>query len=106
MGRGEHGLGRGCRGLVAVRCRERIGGPSRDPGRSALDPGTRLSTPRGGPAAMYWGGGPRPTGAGGDVTIVVVGESSAEGVPYRDWLSVGKIVAWQLRRLFPQRMFH
>jgi lysophospholipase L1-like esterase len=51
-------------------------------------------------------GGPRPTGASGDVTIVVVGESSAEGVPYRDWLSVGKIVAWQLRRLFPQRMFH
>ena len=27
-------------------------------------------------------------------------------MPYRDWLSVGKIVAWQLRRLFPQRMFH
>ena len=40
------------------------------------------------------------------MTLVVVGESSAEGVPYRDWLSVGKIVVWQLRRLFPQRMFH
>ena len=51
-------------------------------------------------------GGPRPRDAGDDVTIVVVGESSAEGVPYRDWLSVGRIVAWQLRRLFPQRMFH
>ena len=51
-------------------------------------------------------GGPRPGHAGDDVTLVVVGESSAEGVPYRDWLSVGRIVAWQLRRLFPQRMFH
>src|SRR5262245_23106231 len=43
---------------------------------------------------------PRPTANGEDVNILVVGESSAEGVPYRDWLSVGKIVAWQLRRLF------
>ncbi len=43
---------------------------------------------------------------GGDVQIVVVGESSAEGVPYRDWLSVGKVVAWQLRRAIPWRMFH
>ncbi len=42
----------------------------------------------------------------GDVRIVVVGESSAEGVPYRDWLSVGKVVAWQLRRAIPWRMFH
>jgi lysophospholipase L1-like esterase len=41
-----------------------------------------------------------------DATIVVLGESSAEGVPYRDWLSVGKIVVWQLRRLFPGQMFH
>jgi lysophospholipase L1-like esterase len=55
--------------------------------------------------AMVKGGPPR-TGPGDDVTIVVVGESSAEGVPYRDWLSVGKVVAWQLRRLFPQRTFH
>lgn len=42
----------------------------------------------------------------GDVHILVVGESSAEGVPYRDWLSVGKVVAWQLRRAVPWRMFH
>ena len=48
----------------------------------------------------------RQASANDDVTLVVVGESSAEGVPYRDWLSVGKIVVWQLRRLFPQRMFH
>ncbi len=50
-------------------------------------------------------GSPKPA-ASGDAMILVVGESSAEGVPYRDWLSVGKIVVWQLRRLFPQRMFH
>jgi lysophospholipase L1-like esterase len=42
----------------------------------------------------------------GDVTLVVMGESSAEGVPYRDWFSVGKIVVWQLRTLMPQRFFH
>ena len=40
----------------------------------------------------------------GGLRIVVVGESSAEGVPYRDWLSVGKIVAWQLRRALPWRI--
>jgi hypothetical protein len=39
------------------------------------------------------------------VHIVVVGESSAEGVPYRSWLSVGEIVAWQLRRAIPGRTF-
>ncbi|WP_148595945.1 hypothetical protein [Aquisphaera giovannonii] len=55
-------------------------------------------------------GPPAKTGAAGasdaDASILVVGESSAEGVPYRDWLSVGKVVTWQLRRLFPTRMFH
>jgi lysophospholipase L1-like esterase len=49
---------------------------------------------------------PRLSGPSDDVSILVVGESSAEGVPYKDWLSVGKIVAWKLRRIFPQRMFH
>jgi lysophospholipase L1-like esterase len=44
--------------------------------------------------------------AEGDVHIVVVGESSAEGVPYRDWMSIGRVVAWQLRRAVPWRMFH
>jgi lysophospholipase L1-like esterase len=39
------------------------------------------------------------------VHIVVVGESSAEGVPYQNWLSVGEIVAWQLRRAIPGRTF-
>ena len=58
------------------------------------------------PRLAMTGGPSSPSGSGGDATIVVVGESSAEGVPYRDWLSVGKIVVWQLRRLFPQRMFH
>ncbi len=58
------------------------------------------------PRLAMTGGAPSPAGSSADATIVVVGESSAEGVPYRDWLSVGKIVVWQLRRLFPQRMFH
>ena len=41
----------------------------------------------------------------GAVLIVVVGESSAEGVPYREYLSVGEIVAWQLRKAIPGRTF-
>jgi hypothetical protein len=37
------------------------------------------------------------------VDIVMLGESSAEGVPYNFWLSIGRIVAWQLERLIPSR---
>ena len=35
--------------------------------------------------------------------VAVVGESSAQGVPYNGWLSIGAIVAWQLDGLFPDR---
>ena len=35
--------------------------------------------------------------------LVVVGESSAEGVPYQNWLSVGQIVKWQLNEIIPDR---
>jgi len=38
-----------------------------------------------------------------ELRIAVIGESSALGVPYRDWLSVPTIVAWQLERVFPDR---
>ncbi len=37
------------------------------------------------------------------IDIAVVGESSAEGVPFQKWLSVGKIVAWQLEQAIPAR---
>jgi hypothetical protein len=37
------------------------------------------------------------------IDIVVLGESSAEGVPYNDWVSIGHIVAWRLREILPQR---
>jgi tetratricopeptide (TPR) repeat protein len=40
-----------------------------------------------------------------DVTIVVVGESSAAGAPYTTWLSVGRIVAWQLGEVIPGMRF-
>lgn len=59
----------------------------------------RLPAPRSSPIAKA----ERPDGG---LNIVVVGESSAEGVPYRDWLSVGKVVAWQLRRAVPWRPVH
>ncbi len=35
--------------------------------------------------------------------VVVLGESSAEGVPYNGWLSIGAIVSWQLGELLPGR---
>jgi len=41
----------------------------------------------------------------GDVVIdlAVLGESSAEGVPFRKWLSIGEIITWQLREAIPAR---
>jgi lysophospholipase L1-like esterase len=39
------------------------------------------------------------------VDILVLGESSAVGVPYQEWLSVGQIVAWKLGEAFPDRRF-
>ena len=41
----------------------------------------------------------------GEMTIVVLGESSAAGVPYERRLSVGAIVAWQLGEVFAGRRF-
>jgi hypothetical protein len=37
--------------------------------------------------------------------ILVVGESSAMGEPYRPWLSVGQIVTWKLQQAAPTRRF-
>jgi hypothetical protein len=42
----------------------------------------------------------------GSLEILVVGESSAEGVPYSWWLSIGNMVAWQLEKIIPERRFH
>lgn len=39
------------------------------------------------------------------IRITVLGESSAEGVPYNQWLSIGKTVAWGLGRAIPGRRF-
>jgi tetratricopeptide (TPR) repeat protein len=40
-----------------------------------------------------------------EATLVVLGESSAAGVPFEQRLSVGKIVAWQLGEVIPARRF-
>src|ERR1700729_1939951 len=37
-----------------------------------------------------------------EIDLVVIGESSAEGVPYNPWLSIGKIVAWKLQEAIPE----
>ena len=41
----------------------------------------------------------------GTVDVLVLGESSARGIPYHEWLSVAEIVAWKLREAFPDRRF-
>jgi hypothetical protein len=41
----------------------------------------------------------------GSVEILVVGESSAAGVPYDWWLSIGNVTAWQLQKIIPGRKF-
>lgn len=38
-----------------------------------------------------------------ELVILVLGESSAKGDPYHKWLSVGKILAWQVERANPGR---
>jgi hypothetical protein len=38
-----------------------------------------------------------------EIEIVVIGESSARGVPYDNWLSVGQIVGRELQRAVPTR---
>ena len=52
---------------------------------------------------------PRPSAAsrqmGNEVLIVVIGESSALGVPYDDWLSLGPIVGRELQKAIPAHRF-
>jgi hypothetical protein len=38
-----------------------------------------------------------------DIDLVVVGESSAEGVPFQKWLSIGKLIAWKIEESIPGR---
>ncbi len=38
-----------------------------------------------------------------DIDVVVVGESSAEGVPFNSWLSIGRLVEWKLNQAMPGR---
>ncbi len=53
----------------------------------------RLPAPRE-PAGLR-DGFPDQTGSG-EIDLVVLGESSAEGVPFQRWLSIGSLVKWQL----------
>ena len=38
-----------------------------------------------------------------EIDIAVLGESSAEGVPYNRWVSIGEILRWQLGTVLPGR---
>ena len=46
-----------------------------------------------------------PSAASGDsrLTLLVLGESSAEGQPFQGWYSIGHVIAWQLERARPGR---
>jgi lysophospholipase L1-like esterase len=41
-----------------------------------------------------------------DIDVVTIGESTAEGVPIQKWLSIDRIVAWQLQQVIPERPIH
>ncbi len=41
-----------------------------------------------------------------EIDLVVVGESSAEGVPFQNYVSVGKLIAWQFAKVVPERPMH
>ncbi len=43
---------------------------------------------------------PEPKPAG-EIELVVMGESSAEGVPYNFWVSIGEMVRWRLEEAIP-----
>ena len=47
--------------------------------------------------------GPDPVRRRDTIKIVVVGESSAEGLPYLSRLSIGRIVAWKLQEALPRK---
>jgi hypothetical protein len=40
-----------------------------------------------------------------EVDLIVLGESSAKGFPCQEWLSIGRIVAWQLECAIPGKRF-
>jgi uncharacterized protein YkwD len=68
--------------------------------KAARDAGTAQAVFRS--AAKASRPGPEPA-AGRELYLVVIGESSARGEPYHPWISLGQIVEWQLRRVFPER---
>ncbi|WP_422930224.1 hypothetical protein [Singulisphaera sp. PoT] len=47
---------------------------------------------------------PEPTPKG-QVHLVIVGESSAAGVPYNFWLSLGQILTWKLEAAIPEQTY-
>jgi lysophospholipase L1-like esterase len=40
---------------------------------------------------------------GRQIDILVLGESSAEGVPFSQWVSIGTMIRWKLQEVFPVR---
>jgi hypothetical protein len=46
------------------------------------------------------------TKADGEINLVILGESSAEGVPYNFWVSIGAMIGWQLKEAIPSRSVH
>ncbi len=68
-------------------------------GTAASEPAHVATLPP--PAALAGDRGATEPSGEREVTIAVLGESSAAGVPFDRWLSVGKIVGWQLEQVIP-----
>lgn len=41
-----------------------------------------------------------------EIDIVILGESSAEGVPYTNWVSPGSLLTWKISQALPGRTIH
>ena len=100
--RGGRGRSLGARGLLLCLCclvglaLAEMGAAAR---RASMH---KARSPKGDPALpLHFAGATQD----GEVTLVVLGESSAFGMPFETWFSVGHIVAWQLGLAIPERRF-
>jgi lysophospholipase L1-like esterase len=73
------------------------GGLRRDSELEGIDLGSVSASVVEGPTVF------RDSGDETEIDIAVLGESSAEGVPYNRWVSIGGILQWQLEKALPGR---
>ena len=89
--------GPGSHGPIAPRSYRSVASEPNDDHNAAL----RFAQPRRGQSSFAHSS--RTRRATAQIDLVVLGESSADGVPYDRWVSIGKIVAWKLQEAIPER---